>query len=83
MTDHLPECPIRQGEEPCVCPELRACEKRVRDEEDRMVPIIRRNEFQRGLDAARDAVAALADATPDYHTLTDALAAIDALRGDA
>jgi len=33
MSEHLPECPI-QGERTaryftCICPELRACEKRV------------------------------------------------------
>lgn len=80
MSDHLPECPVA-GIKPtaydyaerayydCICDRLRDCEARA-------------------LSAARDAVAAL---NPSYVykadvpwlTRSGALAAIDALRGDA
>ena len=75
MSDHLPECPYQpeifsrgQFGNPCICDRLRACE-------------------QRTLSAARDAVAALPTYGGPYSGYTvsknRALAAIDALRGDA
>ena len=75
MTEHLPECPLSYIDywkfslRECICPYLRACEVRV-------------------LDAAQEAIeAAFWDALEaldplDPQTITLALAAIDALRGD-
>ena len=82
MTEHLPECPVavaRPGTfTSCICDRLRACEQRV-------------------LDAARAAVEALeplldvekrnggydcCGCTTPGKLLADALAAIDALRGE-
>ena len=82
---HLPECPAPQPEwnNFCICDRLRSCEARVQEDEDRMVPIIRRNEYQRGLDAAREAVALMpwsSDTWQAHDERTNALAAIDALR---
>ena len=78
MTDHLPECPmeVHKGEDlwddplfgfPCWCYAIRAREQRV-------------------LDDAREAVAALdigRDVRFSVDVQADALAAIDALRGDS
>lgn len=99
MTDHLPDCYRTNTMGPCICPALRACEARVREEYESQdcyalgfshginegVP--------KALDAARDAVAAVFDGAhrlmSDGHysyivpDKADALAAIDALRGDA
>ena len=80
-TNHLPECkagyPPLQGQGgtgpayvyPCICPQLRACEQRVREEESRnvigSVSLAAIGEanlqqyqlgFSEGLDAAREAV---------------------------
>lgn len=85
MSDHLPECPIRQGEEPCVCPELRACEARVRGEAlAEFVGYFSERDYTAGAQAARDAVAASdAPCSGLCECVPHALAAIDALRGDA
>ena len=80
MSDHLPEC-VGDPRYPssCICPALRACEARVLD-------TIRRDSWYEdgwnaALDAARDAVAALLGKTvPPSDGVTEALAAIDALR---
>jgi hypothetical protein len=93
MADHLPECePDLQLPDgsfiACICDRLRACEARVRgDWEMSNGPAF---EFSRGyvkgLDAARDAVAAVDPDAPggnmDYgiNVQRRALAAIDALR---
>lgn len=74
MTEHLPEChlwlePMLSEQDWCICARLRACE-------------------QRTLDAAREAVAAIAEAQTSERSpwelvvVDDAVAAIDALRGD-
>ena len=66
MIDHLPECltpmDLNRGFWLCICKELRACEQRVRDDErsSNFTPDDHSNgmteAFQRGLDAAREAV---------------------------
>ena len=76
MTEHLPECPSKsivcEGEycycdyaHFCCCDALRACEKRVREDEQshNFSPDIHwagmSEAYQRGLDAARQAVLGL------------------------
>ena len=104
MTDHLPECAERRAEwrwsEDCICPALRACEQRVLEQNARAfdVAVIKhllQEERAAGLDAAREAVAAIRHA-PDCRALCpccmgdydcnceryEALTAIDALRGE-
>ena len=97
MTDHLPECWIVSQSNPlngCICTELRACEQRVRMEDDDYAYVAaqaeadgRRHGWAAGLDAAREAL----DALPTEQTVKEgvsefwveinhALAAIDALR---
>lgn len=92
MTDHLPECLMSPAltVRPCICPELRACEQRVRrrvaNDAEIVYAEVERAAYAAGVQDARDAVAAL---TP-MRTLTgvrtfskrEALAAIDALKGD-
>lgn len=77
MTDHLPECPEVDPKwgSWCICDRLRACEQRVHDHYSNLAPV----GFVLGVQAARDAVAALPYGSP----LDDALAAIDALRGES
>lgn len=92
MSDHLPECDwlwkvhrefISRGEtgDRCtVCDALRACETRVK----KPCESYWTEAYLNALDAARDAVESL---SPRYDgewrvTYTDALAAIDALRGE-
>ena len=93
MTDHLPECGygielsfdgLIQPAEPCICDRLRQCEQRVADE---IWGALRegsqyKSGFEGGLDAAREAVAALDDGTtiPASDGIFEALDAIDALR---
>ena len=68
-TEHLPECGATFISDPCICPWLRACEQRVREEESRnvigSVSLAAIGEanlqqyqlgFSEGLDAAREAV---------------------------
>ena len=67
MIEHLPECWAKDPSDPeawCICDELRACEQRVRkDEQSHFLTryLLGRNGggYQRGLDAAREAVVAL------------------------
>ena len=112
MTEHLPECVasvVRMGYDDtyCICPELRACEKRVMRAVMHTVdvdsyeegkrdckathPVLAVKEITRiaskgydtGLDAAREAVAAIHDDCNCYEDLgirAEAIAAIDALR---
>lgn len=83
--DYYDEPPIQCADcgEECFCDRLRACEKRVADD---IWGAIRegsqyKSGFEGGLDAARQAVAAL-DACPEC-AVDDALAAIDALMNDS
>jgi hypothetical protein len=48
------------GDDPCICIHLAACEQRVRESEACLALCADRN-YQRGLDAAREAVAAVED----------------------
>lgn len=79
MSDHLPECadapdvPMEILMSKCDCAALRACEQRVRGDWE---PWCNEVSYDAGVQAARDAVAALR--LDDY--AADALAAIDALR---
>ena len=68
MTEHLPECPMSTKDSicrclPCICDALRACEERVREDEQshNFSPDIHwdgmAEAYQRGLDVAREAVA--------------------------
>lgn len=71
MTHHLPECPVEKrlrsgttvGPQTCICSALRACEKRVREnEQGSNVALYHQSDgmtgsYRRGLDAARDAIA--------------------------
>lgn len=85
MTDHLPECLLPdfyKGVWVCICKQLRACEQRVRDEWPQRVNEQTHAMYAAGVQAAREAVAAL-----DYPhiggsvviQLDDALSAIDGL----
>lgn len=87
MSEHEPECWIVSHANPlngCICTELRACVKRVRDEYATWHPsavhhccVDVQTEYARGLDAALEAVASL---EPVAHIHRErALAAIDAL----
>ena len=83
MTEHLPECPTDW----CICSYLRACEQRV---EEMWSAIAGRDQYAEGytaaLSAAREAVAAIAEAQTSVRSpwelvvVDDAVAAIDALR---
>ena len=72
----------------CICPELRACEQRVREEIDREAFVLDegdpfRQVYRKGLDAARKAVGDLPHPMIDVECecgACAALAAIDALR---
>lgn len=93
MSDHLPECAVLRPADnyyggACICPSLRACEQRVRHE-GLGVCI---QHYDAGVQAAREVVAALAPTTVAFHgplpvvhnvRITEALSAIDALRGEA
>ena len=73
------------GDDPCICIHLAACEQRVRESEACLALCADRN-YQRGLDAAREAVKKLAkdtwcDSAPCWGA-ERFLAAIDALRGE-
>lgn len=94
MTDHLPECPVDVTVDyrvDCICPALRACEQRVREDERRKWSVhqdrlltVRTDAYEQGLQAARAAVAdvAIRKLWPE-EPITDALAAIDALAGES
>ena len=85
MSDHLPECPQAYAVpftlDRCICPELRACERRVMREADVRAVKAAGLIYAAGLDAAREAVNAQMDAAINVcGECTDvALAAIDAL----
>lgn len=99
MTDHLPECPIQEHWDSnwdcptycdggcesaeCICPALRACEQRVRDEHSE-VDAYRGwvKGYVAGVSAAYEAVLNAGLCAP-HRCQSDALAAIDALRGEA
>ena len=85
MSNHLPECDYTGGyNEVCLCNRLRACEQRVLESEACLALCADHN-YQQGLDAAREAVASMVIETVGNSaaTVQQALAAIDALRGDA
>ena len=104
MTNHLPECPVPEldglwglplhpedAEINCICDRLRACEQRMYEWSRSFG--VGKTFYNAGrldaLDAAREAVNALASTTVEFHgplpvvhnvRITDALAAIDALK---
>lgn len=94
MSDHLPECDAWDTDDDtigdCICDRLRACEQRVREDEQshNFSPDIHwagmAEVYQRGLDAARKAVAAVEyrPTNPETMIRSMALDAIDALRGE-
>jgi hypothetical protein len=82
---HLPEC----GKLVCVCKQLRACEERVAqtfiNQEGAAYELGYAKGYAAALDAARDIIAAL-EINGVYCKVVhscDALAAIDALRGES
>ena len=92
---HVPECfngRQRSGGLPCICDRLRACEQRVRMEDDDYAYVSaqaeadgRRRGWVEALDAAREAVAASSGhydlcICDECYGTDAALAAIDALR---
>ena len=90
MTDHLPECPHSNSRTVtfyggyCVCPLLRACEQRVRLEDDDYAYVAaqaeadgRRRGWSEALDAAREAVARLQH--KPGASIANAVSVIDAL----
>ena len=91
MTDHIPECPMNtKGSISrcllCICDALHDCEGRVHEAAYQAGKSygLTVNGYTRGLDAAREAVAALLAYDSPYGPLirSDAtLAAIDALKG--
>lgn len=99
MTDHLPECPANWGvgampDGPCIfCEMLRACEERVLEDlpavlfghgDEKTVLQIRDTGYAAGVQAAREAVAAVSVRKDTSHDMrVQALAAIDALRGES
>ncbi len=97
MTEHLPECPVEKmlrsgrtvGSQSCICEQLRACEQRCdekRHAEVRAWSELSRDNFDdgfaAGLDAAREAVAAVEylPTNPEKMIRSMALDAIDALK---
>ena len=86
MTEHLPECWAKHESDPkawCICDELRACEQRVRMEDDDYAYVAAQAEadgrmrgWVEALDAARKAVSAL----PEYRMRDTCIAAIEQLR---
>ena len=100
MSEHLPECPKYDGGVIlCICDRLRQAEQRVRDDlytdaeveeyNQKHYDKGRREGYDAGVTAARDAVAAVpewAESSDQATTVAcdkaDALAAIDALKGE-
>lgn len=93
ITEHILEC--RWESQRCICEELRACEQRISKEALQDAKARESNgitwaqAYSAALDAAREAVNALASTTVEFHgplpvvhnvRITDALATIDALR---
>lgn len=90
MNNHLPECPMAFDDywnyEPaeCCCKQLRACERRMEASNQGFADMASFELGRRaGVQAAREAVARLLPSPGDAPLidLRDALAAIDALRG--
>ena len=89
---HLPECYKEGSTDSCICPELRACEQRVRREDDDYAYVAaqaeadgRRRGWSEALDAAREAVQLMKKPPPAlgwYGAMLSAVAAIDALRDE-
>lgn len=67
----------------CICTELRACEQRVLKDLVPNLQIADTQGFNRGLRQAREAVEGCRTDLRGYLDKTDALAAIDALRGES
>lgn len=97
MSEHLPECPWADHgfALPCICDRLRACEQRVREDmalqylvSDREQQEQEERAFAAGVQAARDAVAAVSVGGQHFWAVgfrdgtEQALAAIDGLRGE-
>ena len=92
MTEHLPECEAYRDEcgGGCICHHVRACERRVRivyaishvRDEQAADGIAFGNGYAAGLDAAREAVAAVEylPTNPEKMIRSMALDAIDALK---
>lgn len=93
MSDHLPECPsLIHTPAPCICDRLRACEQRVLREappvfvklsDITLINEIRNEQFAKGVQAAREAVAGmlLVDPNPAWDGIVRVcLEQIDALR---
>ena len=92
MTEHLPECPTENAvchkawptshecvDCRCICPELRACEQRMREEHRHRCSgcdWCYSDGVLEALDAARKAVSAL----PEYRMRDTCIAAIEQLR---
>ncbi len=91
--------PTESANEPCICPALRACEARMearnqgfadmasfelgkREERKRSAALIA-DAYAAGVQAARDAVEALEPVVRGIGMKADALAAIDALKGES
>lgn len=86
--DHLPECPfgveLTNGSTVmlCICSQLRACEQRVREEQEMQRLRAYEKGCKVGVQAARDTVAArLTRMGYDTEDTNPYLAAIDALAG--
>ena len=87
VTTTWPDGEVKEVKWECVCPLLRACEQRVRMEDDDYAYVAaqaeadgRRRGWVEALDAAREALlSAWFTANRDEMTWPDALAAIDAL----
>jgi len=93
MTEHLPECNYEKNPErnACICQRLRACEERM------LTTYLARDNFESGLNAAREAVGNIAERWDHWEgerrismeidgqfiDRDDALAVIDALRKDS
>lgn len=98
MSEHLPECYAvthrDRGDDRCICPALRVCEERVQSGWEPWCNEVSYDAgHAAGVAAAREAVLGVSPKfwpyDPDndaYHeciTVDDALAAIDALRGES
>jgi hypothetical protein len=84
MTTHLPECWATDPSDPpawCICDELRACEERM------LTTYLARDNFEAGLDAAREAVEALrgwlgTDDSGDGTVWLEKIVALAAIKGE-
>jgi len=87
MSDHLPECEWSDNtrvNRHCICPALRACEQRVRDEERSGAPVamIELAGYSRGYAAGVQAALKVVEPWLENHSLNDddLMNTIDALR---